>query len=523
MPRPEAALTEKSPQLQIGAESKPASAWHVWLLAFVIVLGASLRFAYLTRKSFWFDEGVSVQIARLDWYNFARILWRREANMSLYYLLLRGWLHIGHSEFFIRSLSVLPSLACIPAVYWVGCRLFGRRIGLISAALLTFNAYAVRYAQDARAYSFFVLLTLLSCIYFVKSIEEPSRGNRLGHIVASTLAMYAHFYSGLLLVAEWLALRLLNPETLAVQAGDDWRKHWRDRWKWIGILSAPAVLFAATTGVGPLSWIKRPGFRALYEYYDHIAGNGGVWLLVVYLVACGAALAPFAEKLFRRRATWTEWRYQFLLLWLLFPIAFTVVVSIARPMFVARYFVFCLPAFIILAAAGLARIPRPWLLIASVTLFLGLSLKGTFSYYDHDFDLDRDDWRDASYYVLDHAQSRDVILFHIAMGRMPYEFYKSVYPRHSPGPEVIYPARPGGINYRDFMGKPSVDLIESVPAKYDRVWVVLKDNQSKVGGPDFSTQVLSQIFGLNYSSRQDRFFPGLEVRLYEHRSAVYRH
>ena len=478
-----------------------------------------MRFLCLTKKSFWFDEGVSVQIARLDWYNFARILWRREANMSLYYLLLRGWLHFGHSEFFIRSLSVLASLACIPAIYWLGRQMFDSRVGLIAAALLTFNAYAIRYAQDARAYSLFVLLVLLSSIYFIQSLDNPSRPNRIGHVLASSVAMYAHFYTGLLIIGQWLSLGLLDPEAAPAYGNKDWRKQWHFNWKWIGILSAPALLFATTTGVGPLSWIKRPGLRSLYEYYDHMAGNGGVFLLLAYLLACGAALAPFGRELFRRRVPWPTWRYQFLLLWLLFPLAFTFVVSIVRPMFVARYFVFCLPALIILAAAGLARIPRTWLLAPALVLFLGLSLKGTLSYYDHDFDLERDDWRAASYYVLDHSRSGDVIMFHIAMSRMPYEFYKSVHPGHTPGPDVVYPAREGRINYRDFMGKPSKDLIESAPRRYDRVWVVLKDNQTKSGDLDATTETLNQIFAANYVHERTTEFPGVEVRLYNDRAA----
>ncbi|HET7441103.1 MAG TPA: glycosyltransferase family 39 protein [Terriglobales bacterium] len=518
IPPSEAAQTENSAQTKPSPESSKGNGGGAWLLAVLIVLGAVLRFLYLSRKSFWFDEGVSVQIARLDWYNFLRILWRREANMSLYYLLLRGWLHLGHSEFFIRSLSVLPSLACIPAIYLLGRRLFDARVGLISAALLTFNAYAIRYAQDARAYSLFIFLTLLSCVYFVSSAEASSRGNFLGHVISSTLAMYAHFYAGLLIVAQWLSLRFLAGE----HSGGD-QRCWRDHWKWIGILSAPALLFAATTGVGPLSWIKRPGFKALYEYYEHMAGNVGVWLVLAYVLACGAALAPLGRQLFRRQRAWRIWRYEFLLIWLLFPIAFTAVVSLVRPMFVARYFVFCLPALIILAAAGLARIPRVWLLIPAVGLLLALSLKGTLSYYEHDFDLDRDDWRSATYYILNHAKAGDVIMFHIAMSRMPYEFYKSVYPAGARGPTVIYPARAGGINYRDFMGKPSADFIQSAAVSYDRVWVVLKDNQAKDGGPDFTTQLIGQVFGIFYSTRNDELFSGIEVRLYEHRSGVFRH
>ncbi|PYX95433.1 MAG: hypothetical protein DMG71_09320 [Acidobacteria bacterium] len=90
---PEAALTENSPQATSVPDPGNRIFVDIWLLGAVVTLAAVLRSLFLTRKSFWFDEGVSVQIARLDWYNHVRILWRREGNMSLYYLLLRGWLH----------------------------------------------------------------------------------------------------------------------------------------------------------------------------------------------------------------------------------------------------------------------------------------------------------------------------------------------------------------------------------------------------------------------------------------------
>src|ERR1700733_3288624 len=145
------------------------SALDLSLLAVITGVAAALRFHSLATKSFWFDEGVSVAIARLDWYNFARILWRREANMSLYYLLFRGWLHFGRSEFFVRSLSVCFAVASIPVIYLLGRRLFDARVGLLAAALLAVNAYHVQYSQDARSYSLMVFLCSLSSLYFLKS------------------------------------------------------------------------------------------------------------------------------------------------------------------------------------------------------------------------------------------------------------------------------------------------------------------------------------------------------------------
>src|SRR5271166_1141755 len=76
-------------------------------LALLFATATALRFLFLARKPFWFDEAFSAVVARLRWHDLVRLLWWREANMSLYYVLLRAWLHFGFSPFFIRSFSVL--------------------------------------------------------------------------------------------------------------------------------------------------------------------------------------------------------------------------------------------------------------------------------------------------------------------------------------------------------------------------------------------------------------------------------
>jgi len=473
-------------------------------LAALVIIAAWLQFHALATKSFWFDEGASVELARLDWYNFFRLLWRREANMSLYYLLLRGWLHFGGSEYFVRSLSVLPTLATIPVVYQTGRQLYDRRVGLIAATLLSCNAYQIRYAQEARSYSLYTFLCALSSLLFVANVFEPSARRRTWHIVISALAVYAHFYSGLILAAQLFSLRFIEPRRIPPDSKKQWQR--------IGIAIFPAILFAATTGVGPLNWIHRPGPRDLYEYYEHMAGNGGWLLLLLCGLGCAAAIAPFWRRILRRNSPREVWRTQFLLLWLLLPIATTVTVSMVRPMFVARYFVACLPAFVLIAAGGISSLRPSWTIAPATLLIAVLALRGTAAYYERDFDLDRDDYRTAARYIFDHTQPGDVLIFHIAMGRMPYEFYRSLNMERT-APNVIYPARGDRLSYRDFLGKPSAQFLESVPAQYSRVWIVLKDNRGP-RGEDPTTQTIDRLFGSAYGHLDEENFPGVEVRLY---------
>jgi mannosyltransferase len=487
-------------------------------LGLLAAAATALRFLFLTRKPFWFDECFSVEVARLSWHDFARLLWWREANMALYYVLLRSWLHFGFSPFFIRSLSVLASLATLPAIFWLACKLFDRRVGVIAVALLSCNAYSIRYAQEARSYSLFVLLATLSSGFFVYYLRKPTRRKGWGYVLMSAFAVYAHLYALLLVAAHWLSVRgwggeLESGERMAVSRGLG------RAWIWIGLGALPLVAFVTKTGAGPIRWIPRPGFHDVLDYWEHLAGNGGLPLLLLYAAACLAAILPLREGLFRPAEAWDVWRCKFLLIWLLFPVALTLLLSAARPVFLARYFIFCLPALIILAAAGLASLRKTWMMAVCLSAMLLLSLQGTLSYYDHDFDLERDGSEAADQYILDHAQAGDAILFHIAEARIPYEFFVSLRKARTgrsdtaTGAEIIFPRHGDHLDYRDVTGNPTSEFLRSVPGKYARVWVVLMSNGT-VGDPDATTLMLNQTLP-EYFPRVERVeFPQVEVRVY---------
>ncbi|MGB8579398.1 MAG: glycosyltransferase family 39 protein [Candidatus Sulfotelmatobacter sp.] len=432
--------------------------------------------------------------------------------MSLYYLLLRGWLHLGSSPFFIRSLSVVISLATLPAIFWLASQLFDRRVALLAVALMSFNAFHIRYAQEARSYSLFVLLAILSSGFFVATLREPSRGNRAGYVLASVLAVYAHLYALLLLAAQWLSVRGAKERARS--------RPLRQIWIWIAVASLPLIVFAAKTGAGPIRWIQRPGFRDILHFMEQLAGNDGFLLLVLYAAACLAAIMPCEGKikLFRTQARADSWSIRFLLICLLFPPALILMLSLARPLFLGRYFIFCLPPLVILAAAGLAKLRSPWPLGVALGIMLLLSLQGTFSYYDHDFDLQRDGSEAAVSYILDHAQPGDAILFHIAEARVPYEFFKSLREKASPAvsaaePEIIYPRHGDHLDYRDFSGKPTSPFVHSIPGRYSRVWVVLMSNQA-YGHPDPTTLMLNRILGESFPRLEEAQFSQVEVRVY---------
>jgi mannosyltransferase len=494
-----------------GSSDKPsaiplARAAAIGTLTLITILAAFFRFHALAVRTFWFDEGVSVGIARLDWYNFGRILWRREANMSLYYLLLRIWLHFGQNEAFVRTLSVLLGLAAIPVIYLLGRRLFGPQAGVIVALLLAVNANHVRYSQEARGYSLMVLLCAASSLFFLKCLELPSRRNRIAYVLLSAAAVYAHFYSGLLIIAQGLSSLFLERESIPREMKKDCR--------WIALLISPVLVFVATTGAGPLRWIPSPGFKDLWELGLRLSGNDGALLLMAYAIAVTAAIFTGPSVPIKQRVGWENWRYRFLLLWLLFPILSVFALSFARPLFLQRYFILCLPALLLLAAAGLSRIRSQWLLALAVLVVAGLSIQGTEAYYRHDFEnAQRDNWRAASQYILANYQPGDALVFHVPMGRMPYEYYHSLQAQASAGPVVLYPSHGPQVVFLDFVEKPSYSQLAQIIPRYRRVWLVLSYAKSP-SGPDETSTALTNLIATDHPNVEPHDFTGVGVFLY---------
>jgi mannosyltransferase len=494
--------------------------WAHWItLALLFACCAAIRLVCLACKPFWFDEAFSVEVARLTWPNFLHLLWWREANMSLYYVLLRGWLHFGQSPYFIRSLSVLMAALTLPAIYWLGRLLFDRRVALIVAALFTFNAYDVRYSQEARSYSLFLLLATLSSGLLVWWLAEPSRRRLRGYIAASVLAAYSHFYALLLIAAHCLALMLTGPPQIAEDLP---KSRLRRAWWTTGLLALPLLAFVVKTGAGPIRWIHRPGPRDLVEFLEHLCGSDRWPLALLYVAACAVAASSVGQRLWKRDPNRDVWRLQFLLIWFFFPIVLTVLLSFARPVFLGRYMIFCLPPLLILAAAGLERLRRPWMLGAALAVMLFFSLQGVFFVYGHDFDTERDASESASNFILDQAEPGDAILFHIAETRIPYEFSRSLRAGRDTasasftdqlGPEILFPHHARGLDYRDFTGKPAPDLVCQAASGHARLWLMLMNNGADEK-PDATTVMLTQLLPEFLPKVQRWRFAKVEVRLY---------
>jgi uncharacterized membrane protein len=215
--------------------TSPPLPTRFWLLlALLIALGVAIRFLWLDHKFYWEDEvSTSLRLAgynptllaaqfdppqlitaqALLAYQFPRpdgplgpvfdhravgqvlenLRTEGTIHTPLYFLLTYLWTSLwGNAIAVIRSFSAVLSVLTLPSVYGLGMALFRCRLtAVLAVALVASSPFHVLYAQEARPYSLYLLLTVLSGWALVTAL----RTNQLWTWVAYGLTVMAGLYS----------------------------------------------------------------------------------------------------------------------------------------------------------------------------------------------------------------------------------------------------------------------------------------------------------------------------------------
>jgi mannosyltransferase len=458
--------------------------WRSALFAILVLMCAAaiLDIHALTAQSFWMDEGFSIFMARTDAATFWSFVRRGEVNMAFYYGLLRIWLHFGISEFWIRFFSVIWAVATVPAIYAIGKRLFDRPGGASAALLFSLHPTAVIFAQEARGYSLALFLVSLSCLFFLRVLDDQERWNWAGYVIFSVLAAYTHLFTAFVIAGQWTWLLLFFPERV------------RSRRLQLSVL----VLFSLLL---PLGTVVLGSYRQAAEWIPHLTVGGVLqiwpflalpkWRIVLYV---GLWIVAIGTGIRTRQRLADQWQPGFVLCWLFVPIVLTLLISLYKPMLVPRFLLICLPASVLLAAYGILQLPRS---LAAVTLAVVAfaSFNSVLSYYRH---LGwKEDWRGATGYVVSHCEAGDSVVIIPTYGRFTFDYYRGLAPG-PPKPLAYSEWEPG----RPFPGRTAEH----------RTWLVISSVGSSLPGAREAIQDLRSEKN-SYYVLEDRRFYSLEVWL----------
>ena len=113
----------------------------------------------LGEPSIWIDEAYTAERADRGWsYGDLRV-----DLMWLYYVLVKTWaLVAGTSEFALRLPSVVGAVIAVGLLYGLARKMFGERVAFVASLLLALNPFVVKWSQQARAYTFLLVLVIAS-------------------------------------------------------------------------------------------------------------------------------------------------------------------------------------------------------------------------------------------------------------------------------------------------------------------------------------------------------------------------
>ncbi|MBI3819223.1 MAG: glycosyltransferase family 39 protein [Planctomycetes bacterium] len=181
---------------------------RLWIAIFVaLAAGAFLRFQLLKSECFWFDEAAQVEWNDRPFLNFISDRFDQvdpplnEIVAWAYNNTLRAVApRLANSERAIRLPTVFYGLLMIVVMAFAAAEAFGEPAGIAAAALTAANPYLVRYSQEARMYSFMMLLTacaLWATVRILKYGNAPDRDRRARIALGLFLggAALAHYYT----------------------------------------------------------------------------------------------------------------------------------------------------------------------------------------------------------------------------------------------------------------------------------------------------------------------------------------
>jgi 4-amino-4-deoxy-L-arabinose transferase-like glycosyltransferase len=465
------------------------------ILTLITIAGAALRLSHLTSRSLWLDEGATVTLARASWSHFAWVWWHGEANLqTLYFLLMRGWIHLGLSEAWLRLPSALFGIASIPLMYVVARRFTGESGALGAAALLAFSPTHVYFSQEARSYTLAMLLVLLATYFFLSAVESGRTRDWALWTTCGILAFYTHDFTALVLGAQALSLAFMPPPR-------PWRR----------VIVGGAIIFvAALPGLTYVfraspenlhfAWMPRPSLREFWRLLMFFGGNGVKLALAIVLWVAGVCAV-------RQRS----WRGAFILCWAIVPAVLLALISLRQPLFLQRYLVFSLPAMILLAALGVGCLRRwcvgPVLVVALCAMSLPTIEK--------EYRKPVEDWRGAVNAVLTSASPGDAVVFFPFYTRIMLDYYRDRYGSSAPPVHVFAPAYySSGEDARDLLA-----TLEREPHQFRRVWVVETErphgspnSEHPSANPGAATVVNNLEFGPPLAGRLEELFGHPTVR-----------
>jgi hypothetical protein len=387
---------------QLSGQSETRRAFGLFAVVFLVGLVARLH--GIDAMPFWLDEVTTVQRSSLPFWSMVQNSLAAH-HLPSYFAITSAMSQYGLSEAVLRLPSAIFGGAACAVVALIGRRLGGGRAGLVAGLLLALSPLQVQYGQEARSYTFVMMMMAIGFLGLVELARDPRAASLPRQDPASRLAPWIIYTVGTVGALQVLSIAFFwlisaNCAAIAILADTtvDRRRFLR---RWLG--AQALVLLATLPWFGLMALVTKGQMASATDWVPPITAQsflstlGSLYLMRIsrlinfhlfpaVIPGFGALLVGFGlmglAYLKPRRGARGQWT---LLLTLgiaaVVPPLTILAISSVKPLWMPRYLIWSSVPFFVLVGLGIDLLPRRrWQSLATAAL-VALSVINLVPYY----------------------------------------------------------------------------------------------------------------------------------------------
>ena len=371
--------------------AQPPRRLTVALFLAVFSVAFIARFYGIDNMPFWLDEVTTVNRSSLPFWDMVADSLSNH-HLPSYFAIAAIFGHYGMTEFALRLPSAFFGAASCGVLFLIGRTLGGWRAGLVAGLLLGLSPLQVQYGQEARSYTFVIMMMAIGFLGLVELARDPRGASlpfgrpgarlapwviyTLGTLGALNVLSTAFFW---LISANLAVIAILMDRTID-------RRRFLTRWL---IAQAVVLLFTLpwfgamdvfTDGhmTNATNWVPGITFHSFFSvlsslYLMRVSRLINFHLFPSAIPGFGALVIIFAILGLARLRAWQrdhgnqnfdEARSRTLLLALgiaaIVPPLLILLISIVKPLWMPRYLLWASVPFLVFVGLGINQLPRHW-------------------------------------------------------------------------------------------------------------------------------------------------------------------
>jgi mannosyltransferase len=401
--KPDATLLERVKAI---LAAQPAARVTLALFFLVSAVGLIARFYGIDNMPFWLDEVTTVNRSSLPFWDMVADSLSNH-HLPSYFALVSFFGHYGMTEFVLRLPSAFFGAATCGVLFLIGRTLGGWRAGLVAGLLLALSPLQVQYGQEARSYTFVILMMAIGLLGFVQLAREPQAASRPFGTPGARLTPWVVYSLGTLgalnvlsIAFFWLISANLGALIILLRDGEVDRHRFLTRWlvaqcivlagtlPWFGAMD----IFTHGHMTNATNWVPDITLHSFFSvlgslYFMRVsrlinfhlfpAAAPGFGILVVVLAFLGFLYLWRRQRgRVARSGAPSPSLTPALVLVAALPPLLILAISIVKPLWMPRYLLWSSVPFLVFVGLGINQLPRRWQngAVAAIVLLAAINL-----------------------------------------------------------------------------------------------------------------------------------------------------